>query len=119
MEDSRVEAEAEILVQTDAQVGVALGREQVVIGAHLGFVVRAGADLTRASVTQLAIHRRPITFGGELRLHAKRIVGIRGLTAIATRSAGAERNEGEAHAAVLTAVRVDGECPRIRLSESA
>ena len=85
MEDSRLETEAQILIQPDSQVRIALRGEHIVERSHFRFIISTGADLNGATVAQLAIRRRPIALRRELRLHAQRIVGVHRLTPIPAR----------------------------------
>src|SRR5690606_30993007 len=57
IEDAGLETEAQILLQADPQVRLALRRGQKVIHAHLAVVGRTGADLDRRLETQLRVTR--------------------------------------------------------------
>ena len=54
------EAEAQKLVEADAQVRLALRLEKLVKGAHLGFVVATFLDLPWAANVELAIAGLPV-----------------------------------------------------------
>src|SRR5438270_11778434 len=55
--DPGLQAEAQVLLQPGAEVGLALRLIQVVEGAHLRLVVAAAADLRGAVRAQLAVLR--------------------------------------------------------------
>ena len=57
VEHAGVQAEAQILVETDAQIGFALRLEERVQHAHLALVVRAFANGLVGDAPQLAIGR--------------------------------------------------------------
>ena len=68
MDDSRLEPEAQVLLEPDMEVGLSLGREDVVEHAHLGLVVGARLNLLRAALAQLAVGRVAVALRRELRL---------------------------------------------------
>src|SRR5436190_23081259 len=66
MENPRLETEAQILIQADAQVRVALRREDIVERTHFRFIIGTRADLARAPFAQLAVRGCAISLGREL-----------------------------------------------------
>ena len=75
MEHTGFEPKAQILLQPNAKVGFPLRCIQLVVRAHLGLIIRAGADLDRTAITQLTVRRRSVLLGGELWLDAQ-CIGI-------------------------------------------
>src|SRR5262245_54892849 len=55
IENARLEAEAKVFVEPRAQIALTLRLEKVVKGAHLGLVIRAGADLFRRGNAKLTV----------------------------------------------------------------
>src|SRR6188472_1206499 len=113
MDDSRLETEAQVLLEPDMEVGLALRREHVVERPHLGLVVGSGPDLPRAAEAQLAVGGVAVALGGELRLHADGVVLVRGLAAVPSRGARAGWHVREADAAILAALGEDRPGPRV------
>lgn len=57
VEDAGLEAEAEVLVEADLQVALALRRVQLVRDAHLALVARTHADRVDGGAAQLHVAR--------------------------------------------------------------
>src|SRR4051812_19730541 len=84
-DQGRLEPEAQILVQPDAQVGLALPVVEVPEDAHLGPVLRTFADLGRRAPAEPAVARVAETQRGEDGLHRPGALARAGLAAVGAR----------------------------------
>src|SRR3954466_13375609 len=103
MEDARLEPEAEVLVDSRPEMGLAARELQQVEGAHLRLVVGAFADRRRGPVGELAVARVAVARRREHGLDPCRVGLVLGLAAMPARRARARRHVGVADAPLLTA----------------
>src|SRR5262249_18063804 len=116
--DPRFQTKPQELVQSRANVRLALRLEQVVKSAHLRPVIGALSYLGRPTAAGLAIPGVTVPERGEDRPDAPRIIQILRLTLMRARNLGPRGNIGKADAALLQAVGCYGAEERIQLAEA-
>src|SRR5215470_4754009 len=86
-----LETEAQIFIEANAQIRVALRLREALERTHFRSVVGAAADLDGGALAQLAIARVTEAHRCEDRLQHSRVAASRGLATIRTRHAGSRR----------------------------
>src|SRR5438270_9599205 len=109
-DDPGLEADAQVLVEADAEAVLPQGLAEARENSHLGLVLGARADLRRSVAGELAVPRRAVGERGEARAHPRReaqrlcragaVRDLR-LAVVAARRAGARRHVAEAQAPLL------------------
>src|SRR5207247_239966 len=113
VEEPGLEAEAEVLVEANLEVALALRRIELVRDAHLALVARAGADRIDGGAAKLHVAGIAVAKRG-----VERAVG--GVAADAVEPARrprARRHEREADAAGLALLGPDGPLPAVSARE--
>src|SRR5262249_8132146 len=108
VEDAGRQADAQELLESDLQIGLALRRKQRMKGAHLAFVVCSTANLVGGAARKLAIRGHAVAQRGESGSRVGFVLSAFGLAVIAPRHERAEGEKRETHAACLAAHGVDG-----------
>src|SRR5262245_56985278 len=99
--DSSFQAEAEVLIHAEAQIGFALGLKQIVKSAHLGFIFRALTNLDGRALTQLRVAGIAVAPRSELGPDTRRFGFIFRTAAVTARRFRFERQVRETHTAGL------------------
>src|SRR5688500_9402758 len=103
-DDLRLKPKAQIFVEPDAEVGLALRLVEVAVDAHFRPIFGAGSDQSRGASAELPVSRVAEPLRCEDGLDLRHVVGGR-LTAVRSRCSRAGRQIAEPGAAVVPPLR--------------